>query len=129
MSRRFRPLPLRSETLVRSPIPSTQCRVAEAPHAGIAACLRAVHVLQEVLGKQGEEAERLTGLIEQEPALDVADANSGLLRAQHAMTSSKEEVCALHAPCLAHRHCIAASPQHEKSTTMHSLDDPVGCDL
>ena len=78
-------------------------------------CLHAAHILQEVLGKQEEEAERLTGLIEQERAKDVAEANSGLMRAQHTMTASTEEVCALHAPCLTHHQCIAAGPQHEKS--------------
>ena len=68
-----------------------------------------MHILQEVLSKQEEEAKRLTGLIEQERAKDIADADSGLLRAQHTMASSQEEVCGLHAPCPAH-HTLSSKP-------------------
>ena len=68
-----------------------------------------MHILQEVLSKQEEEAKRLTGLIGQERAKDIADANSGLLRAQHTMASLQEEVCVLHAPCPAH-HTLSSKP-------------------
>ena len=125
----FWPLPLTSEALILLPIPRTQYHVPEGPHAGIDACLHTVHILQEVLSKPGEEAERLTGLIEQERAKNVADADSGLFCAQHTMTSSKEEVFALDTLCLAHHQCIAASPQHEKSNTMYAPTHSVRYDL
>ena len=84
--------PLTSEMLSLSLIPGTQCHAPEGPNAGIDTCLHTVHDLQEVLGKQGEEAERLTRLLKQEGANDVAGANHGLCRAQHTMTSAEEEV-------------------------------------